>query len=103
MGWKWLTLEALRLISPGARPHRAVMLLSISIFDTLAYATIREIAETLDMPVIVFSPIRDSRVMCASFVAGADEFICTPCAPDETIARLNAVLYGCFRHGAFTV
>lgn len=53
---------------------------------------IRAHAQLADIPVIMFSAEATEKIKC--FEAGADDFIVKPTAPDELVARIDALLEG---------
>lgn len=91
-GWRWREVpDAAALLEAPIHP-RTVIALRVLAFTVAAYTTVRHLACTLGLPVVVFSHDQHISVIRATLQAGADDFIPIPVTIEEMIARLGAVI-----------
>jgi two-component system OmpR family response regulator len=100
-GWSWREAPDVGALLAEPMHPRTVIALRVLAFTVAAYTTVRHLACTLGLPVVVFSHERHSSVIRATLQAGADDFIPIPITVEEMIARLGAVIrVRCGAHGA---
>jgi len=69
-----------------------LILLDIMMPDMDGLATLREIRQSSETPVIVITGIRDTESLEQAFVLGADDYILKPFRPAELVARIKTKL-----------
>jgi DNA-binding response OmpR family regulator len=91
-GWRWE--EAPDVLAPAAAPlpPRTLIALPIPAFTATTCGTIRHLAVTLALPVVVFGGECRAEIVDAVLQAGADDFVPLPVTIEEMIARLAAVI-----------
>jgi DNA-binding response OmpR family regulator len=91
-GWRWREVPDTDALVETTVPQRAVIALRALAFTVATYTTVRHLAGTLGLPVVVFSHERESSLIRATLQGGADDFIPIPVTIEEMIARLGAVV-----------
>ncbi len=91
-GWRWE--EAPDMLAPPAPPlpQRTLIALPVPAFTPMTCGTIRHLAVTLALPVVVFGGECRPEIVDAVLQAGADDFVPLPVTVEEMVARLAAVI-----------
>lgn len=91
-GWRWEEAPDILALFARALPARAVIAVPIPALTATTCATIRQVTNSLALPVVVFSSECQPRIVNAALQAGADEFLALPVTVEEMVARLAAVI-----------
>lgn len=91
-GWRWHEAADIRDLLGVPLHPRTVIAMRVLTFTVAAYTTVRYLAGTVGLPVVVFSHERHPSVVRATLQAGADDYIHIPVTVEEMIARLAAVV-----------
>jgi two-component system, OmpR family, response regulator len=91
-GWRWEEVPDLLALVAHPLAAQTVIALPLPAFTDSSCAIIRQLTNSLTLPLVVFSAECRAEAIDAALRAGADDFLPLPVTTEEMVARLAAVI-----------
>lgn len=90
--WQWQVFPTRDEFLAAPRHPQTIVIPVIDTFTIASLEFIRDLADVLNLPVVVFALEHQSAVIRAALEAGADDVIALPSSIEEILVRLRAIV-----------